>query len=1167
MECPNCHFGNPEGTKFCGECGNKLEIPCPACGFSNPPQFKFCGECGHDLRKPKETPLDYAIPTSYTPGFLADKILTNRGALEGERKIVTILFADVAGFTSLSEKLDAEDIHKIMDGCFRILLDKIHEHEGTVNQFTGDGVMAIFGAPVAHENHAQRACHAALAIQKAMTDYGGKIKNRYGLDFRLRIGLNSGQVIVGSIGDDLRMDYTAQGDTVNLAARMESSADAGNIRVTAHTYRLARYFFNFKSLGKIQVKGKAEPQQAYQLLETGEAETRLEASVAKGLTKLVGRGPEMETLRSALEKIKEKSAQVIDVVGEAGVGKSRLVYEFRKTIGSDANFLTGICTHYGRNINFLPIIGLVRQSFLIDEGMTEEEARHRIRKKAGKRLKSMVPFYENLLSLKVDDPMFNSLNPEGRKFGTFEAVKDMLLARSENQPLVVFIEDVHWIDKISEELLTFFSHCIKEHPILMLTAYRPEAAPPWAKGSCYQRLGLETLSSSSSIHLVHNVLGGVPLDPALEQKIADKAEGNSFFIEEVVGELLDRGDIFKSGDRYISNNPIGRLNIPDTIQGVLAGRMDRLSEDLKYTMQVASVIGRDFAFKLLKGIMDLGDELRNHLNNLVGLEILYEKALYPELEYIFKHAFTQEVAYESMLKQRRRELHGRIAGTIEEVYANKLDQHCELLAHHWELSDDPEKAVEYLVLAGEKSLAVEAANSAADFFTRALSHLEKSNRAPDPASILKIRLNRAEPLRLMGRIEESFVDYTEAIKLARELEDNQAELECLTQVGFLTYNTRMKDQTPAYCEQGLKLARSLSDKGTESRIKLVHAYWRYLWQLSDEYQAFRESLALAEESGQPSAIVQTRMMMSVLERWNGNAREALRLLEGLSEMLQSRFNASGAGGVSMAYGWALTDLGKYTEAIKFQKHWIEIFKQNSNFFVLGRTTNGLGWTHSEIYDLESAVQFNELALENVNTLRKSPASVYAASEQQAHAEVNLMENRFEMGKPNDAWQHITRFEGISDHPDYDMVRERWTNRMKLLKGEILLCKGDLTEAERLARECLDPATKRSLKKYIGKSERLLGRILTERKTFDPAEQNLKSALNRLEEVGNPKQLWLTRTALARLYRKMKRLDLEREQWQAASAIVQTTAEDLQDPNLEKIFTTAAPVQEILKNSK
>ncbi|MBT4512643.1 MAG: AAA family ATPase, partial [Chloroflexi bacterium] len=1011
------------------------------------------------------------------------------------------------------------------------------------------------------------ACHASLAIQKAMEGYDEKIKNRYALDFKMRIGLNSGHVIVGSIGDDLRMDYTAQGDTVNLASRMESSADAGNVRVTAHTYRLARHFFNFKPLGKIHVKGKEEPQEAYQLVETGAAETRLDASVAKGLTKLVGRQPEMEALSSAFEKVKRKNTQVVDVVGEAGVGKSRLVYEFRQQIGSEANFMTGICTHYGRNINFLPIIDLVRQSFSIEEGMTEEEARHRIREKAGEKLKSMVPFYENLLSLKVDDPKFNSLNPEGRKFGTFEAVKDLLLAQSQNQPLVVFIEDVHWIDKISEDLLTFFSHCIQEHPVLMLTAYRPEAKPSWAKGAYYHRLGVETLSFGSSIHLVHNLLGGLSLDPELEQKIADKTEGNSFFIEEIVAELLDRGEIVKSGEGYICTRPIDKLNIPNTIQGVLAGRMDRLSEDLKQTMQVASVIGRDFAFKLLKSIMSLGDELRSHLTNLVGLEILYEKALYPELEYIFKHAFTQEVAYESMLKQRRKELHGRIAGIIEQVYAEKLEQHYELLAHHWELSDDSDRAVEYLVRAAEKSNLSQAVHSAADFFNRALSIIKSSGKVSDPDLMLRIRIERAPTLHAIGKLEESLSDYEEAVRLAKETGDQQKLLKCLAAIPNVIYNTPLKDKAPQYYEQGLELARALGDQGIEAQILSHYAFWRSLWQESDECSASKNALSLAEKSGQPASVLLTRYFLALAERWRGNPLKALELTEGMEGMLHSMFNLGLAGFIAFGRMMMLNDGGRYRDAINLQSKWIDIFEQNPNYLLLGRFYNIHGWTCSELYDLEKAFSFNQQALEVKKSVIEDATTIFSASEVTAQTEVNLMENKFEMGKLDDAWEHINRLEEKSKHPDFDMGRFRWLIRLRVLKGNILIVKGDLDSAEKLAGICLEDANKRHFIKYIGRAERLFGEILTQRQAYDKAEERFKTALVKLTEFGNPKQLWITHTALAGLYQKMNRPDSERGQWQAAAAVVKTTADGLQDEALCKNFISSAQVQEILENSK
>ena len=292
MKCPKCQSDNREGVKFCEKCGTSMELVCAKCGAKIPPDKQFCGECGHDLSRPEEAPsIDYNQPQSYTPKFLADKILTTRSSIEGERKLVTVLFSDVANYTSFSEKLDPEEVHQIMNGCFKILMDEIHKYEGTINQFTGDGVMALFGAPVAHEDHAQRACYAALSIQKAIGEYEQKIEKDYGLDFKMRVGLNSGPVIVGAIGDDLRMDYTAIGDTTNLASRMEDMAGSGAVMVSTNTYKMARDFFVFETVGKVPVKGKEQPQEAYELIKASEVETRIEAAAARGLTKFVGRGP------------------------------------------------------------------------------------------------------------------------------------------------------------------------------------------------------------------------------------------------------------------------------------------------------------------------------------------------------------------------------------------------------------------------------------------------------------------------------------------------------------------------------------------------------------------------------------------------------------------------------------------------------------------------------------------------------------------------------------------------------------------------------------------------------------------------------------------------------------------------------------------------------------
>ena len=383
MKCPNCQFYNPEGAKFCNECGNKLELSCPECGKINPLGSKFCNGCGHDLQKPKYIPpVDYDQPQSYTPKFLAEKILTTRSSIEGERKLVTILFADVANYTSIFEKLDPEEVHQIMDGCFTILMNEIHRYEGTINQFTGDGVMALFGAPVAHEDHAQRACHASLAIQKAIASYGEKINKDFGVDFTMRIGLNSGPVIIGSIGDDLRMDYTAIGDTTNLAARMENAARPGSVLVTNTTHKLVMDFFECTSVGTLQVKGKEEPLEAYELVKAGEVETRLGAAVARGLTRFVGRKNSMAALFDAFERVKSGSGQVVGIVGEAGVGKSRLLIELQNMLSNeDYTYLEGQCLHYGGSMAYLPLLDIVKSYFAIKEDDREYIIKKKITEK------------------------------------------------------------------------------------------------------------------------------------------------------------------------------------------------------------------------------------------------------------------------------------------------------------------------------------------------------------------------------------------------------------------------------------------------------------------------------------------------------------------------------------------------------------------------------------------------------------------------------------------------------------------------------------------------------------------------------------------------------------------------------------------------------------------
>jgi class 3 adenylate cyclase len=622
MQCPKCRTENPEARKFCRECGTRLLIVCPNCQHENVPGDKFCGECGQALGeslRPSQAPakLDKAEPQSYTPKHLADKILTNRKTLEGERKLVTVMFADVAGFTSLSEKLDPEDVHRIMDGCCRILVDEIHRFEGTVGEFRGDGLMALFGAPIAHEDHAQRACYATLAIQQKLIPYSEEMKQRYGIDFRMRMGLNSGMVVVGAIGDDLRMDYTAMGDTTNLAARMETAAEPGSVLVSESTHRLAKEFFEFASSQALQVKGKQEPVEAYTLLRPTEVDTRIGASVAKGLTRFVGRKQEIETLREAFAKVQSGEGQVVGLVGEAGVGKSRLLLEFRSLLPQgNYNYLEGQCLHYGGSMPYLPLLDILRSFLGIKEGEPEFVIRNRMKERIlglDENLKDLIPPFQELLSLKVDDEAYSRLEPKEKREKTFEAFRDLLIRSTRDRPLVLTVEDLQWIDQTSEQFLDYMIGWLPRTRILLLLLYRPEYVHQWGSKSYYNMIGVGHLSTNSSAELVGAILEGGEVVPELKELILNRAAGNPLFMEELTQTLLQNGSIQRTGDRFVLTKEITSSQVPDTVQGIIAARMDRLEESLKRIMQVAAVIGREFAFRILETITEMKENLKSGL--------------------------------------------------------------------------------------------------------------------------------------------------------------------------------------------------------------------------------------------------------------------------------------------------------------------------------------------------------------------------------------------------------------------------------------------------------------------------------------------------------------------------------------------------------------------------
>ncbi|HZR80504.1 MAG TPA: AAA family ATPase [Candidatus Binatia bacterium] len=707
MTCPACGFESPTGTRFCGSCAAALPAACGACGFENPPGFRFCGSCGAPLARPAATgatappqrdvrpsaPAAARDPRSYTPRHLAEKILVARSALVGERKRVTVLFADIERSMELAEQVGAEEWHRLLDRFFAILAEGVHRFEGTINQFTGDGVMALFGAPIAHEDHARRACHAALHLADGLRRYGEELKRTLGLGFSVRMGMNSGEVVVGAIGDDLRMDYTAQGHTVGLAARMQQLAGPERTYLTEHTAALVSGWFRLRDLGSFAVKGAREPVRAYELEGVGPIRTRLDASRARGFARFVGRAEETRELEAALADAIAGAGRVVGVVAQAGVGKSRLCWEFLEACRARGIRCTeGHALPHGRMIPFLPWVAQLRSEFGIGDDDSDDAARDRIAGRAlrlDEGLADSLPILFELLGVREPDRPSPPMDPEARQRRLVEIVQRLLRARSRREPAVLLFEDLHWMDGGSEALLAALVAAVPETRTLVVVTLRPEVRAPWMDGPGYRQISLRPLGPEGMAQLLGGILGRDPSLADLADRIRERAGGNPLFIEEVVQSLREAGVLVGVQGAYRLVKPVDALDIPPSVHAILAARIDRLAEREKAVLQTAAVIGTSFSEPVLERVVGVApEELREVLGELVAGELIRAERPLPHAEYAFRHALTQEVAYRAQLADRRALTHGRVARAIEEVHVGKLDERAALLAHHHEAAGD-----------------------------------------------------------------------------------------------------------------------------------------------------------------------------------------------------------------------------------------------------------------------------------------------------------------------------------------------------------------------------------------------------------------------------------------------------------------------------------------------
>jgi class 3 adenylate cyclase/tetratricopeptide (TPR) repeat protein len=816
-----------------------LELACPKCGNMNPPGSRFCNECGHDLTvatEPIVKPLSFDEKLEklqrYLPGGLTEKILAQRGKIEGEHRQVTVMFCDLKGFTPLSEKLGDEKVYSIMDELFEMMIHKVHEYGGTVNKGTGDGIMALFGAPIAVEDAPQRAIRSALAIQREMTKFSGTLKGETEVPpLKMRIGINTGPVVVGTLGNDLRVEFTAMGDTVNLASRMEGLAEPGTVYVTEETFKLTEGFFRFEALGERQVKGKEQPVKAYRVIAPSTMRTRFDVSAELGLTPFVGRQRELELLLDGFERARAGKGQAFSIMGEAGVGKSRLLYEFRKAIGSeDVTFLEGKCLSYIRGVAYHPIIDILKSNFGIREDDEDYQVRDRVKMgltQLSVDEASTLPYLLELLGVKDSGIDKIPMSPEGRKDRMMEAVKRISLKGSEIRPLIMAIEDLHWTDRGSEEAMKYLLESIPGSRVLLIFTYRPEFVHTWGSRSYHSQVTLNRLSNRESLAMLTYLLGTEQVETQLQELVLQKTEGIPFFIEEFIKSLKDLKIIEKKDGVYSLTRDIHDVTIPGTIQDVIMARVDSLPDAARGVLQTGSAIEREFGHELIQRVMGISEqELLSHLSALKDSELLYERGIYPKSTYIFRHALTREVVYGSILAAKKKRLHLDIGDAIEEVHKGNLDEYYEALAEHYTTGNNYDKAAEYCRLSARKGEKAGSFSDAVAYGEKRAACLERLPRTED---VEKKLIDTRATLGLYYTQMNYFVEAKEAVEPVVELALKRDYKRRIGQIYNVmgTYSSFVEQDFTTgfkYLREALKIGEELNDIVTV----LLSDYWMAL---------------------------------------------------------------------------------------------------------------------------------------------------------------------------------------------------------------------------------------------------------------------------------------------------------------------------------------------------
>jgi class 3 adenylate cyclase/tetratricopeptide (TPR) repeat protein len=1111
MQCSRCQHENPTAMKFCGDCGARLASVCPSCGASTVPDQKFCGKCGTGLRQ-TDGSAKYGSPQSYTPKHLAERIVTSKAALEGERKQVTVLFADLKGSLELLADRDPEEARNCLDPVLERMMEAVHRYEGTVNQVMGDGIMALFGAPLALEDHAVRACYAALRMQERIGLLAEELRQRHGLSVQIRVGLNSGEVVVRSVGSDLRMDYTAVGQTTHLAGRMEQLAPPGQIFLTEYTLRLVEGYIAEKPLGPVPVKGLAAPVAIYELIGPGPIRSRLQLAAARGLSRFVGRGAELGELSAAMEQARAGHGQVVALVGEPGVGKSRLAREFTTVhLPAECRVLEAFATSFDTSAAYLPMISLLRGFFDLQEWDDARAMRDKVTAALldlGPSLLGALPALLTLLDLPVEDLAWEGLDPRQRRKRTLDAVRRLLIRESQRRPLCLVIEDLHWIDPEAQAILDELVDSLPGARILLLVTYRPGYQQGWSRKSYYAQIAVHPLPHGMAEELLRGLLGAGAAVAALRAQLIERTEGNPFFLEESVRHLVETGALSGERGAYRPGRVTDTVEVPATVQALLAARIDRLPSEDKRVLQCAAVIGKDVPLPLLEAIADVSeDELRRSVHHLQAAEFLHETSLFPVFEYTFKHALTLDVAFGALLQDRRRALDTRLVEAVERRADDPIVERVERLAHHAFRGGVWDKAVTYSREAGTRAFARSAHRTAVRYFEQALQALQHLPETPETIGQgIDLRLDLRSSLSPLGDFGRMLDYMQEAERLAEALGDRR-RLGLISSFLANYFNVMLDlERAVEYGERAVAIAAELHDTTVMTLANNFLGLARY---------------SMGEF---PAAIELARRNVALLR--GDLARE----LFGLA-LLPAVYSRT-------VLAWSLAELGNFDEAAEVGREAIRIAEMVDHPYTLVFACLGLGTVHLRRGDFHEAITHLERAVRTCRTgdvpvifaLAASPLGSAYCLAGRADAAIDLLKEAIERAIAiGDPFGHWLRAAGRAEAyllagraADALPLAQRGVEISKAVKGRgvtgwALRLMGEVAaaqtpplvdQAEAAYREALKMAQDMGMRPLEARCRLGLGALYQQAARPEEARTELAHAVEMLRALGM--QCWLTR---------------------------------------------------------